>query len=109
MALQIGIGNFGAAFACNIFRTQDAPRYILGREYFGILYSKTPMPTSAIDGLELMFVGIGLVSVSVTVIAYKWINKKRDEEMEAMGGEMKYSVKELKDMGDRAPDFRYTL
>lgn len=33
MALHIGIGNFAGAIASNIFRTQDAPRYILGREY----------------------------------------------------------------------------
>ena len=31
MAFQIGIGNFGGAIASNIYRTQDAPRYILGR------------------------------------------------------------------------------
>ena len=29
MALQIGIGNFGGAIASNIYRTQDAPRYVL--------------------------------------------------------------------------------
>ena len=32
MALQIGIGNFAAAIATNIYRTQDKPRFILGRE-----------------------------------------------------------------------------
>ena len=32
MALHIGIGNFSGAIASNIFRTQDAPRYVLGRE-----------------------------------------------------------------------------
>jgi hypothetical protein len=31
MALHIGIGNFGGAIASNIFRTQDAPGYVLGR------------------------------------------------------------------------------
>lgn len=31
MALQIGIGNFAGAIASNIYRTQDAPHYILGR------------------------------------------------------------------------------
>lgn len=33
MAVQIGIGNFGGAIASNIFRSQDAPRYILGRKH----------------------------------------------------------------------------
>lgn len=32
MAVHIGIGNFGGAIASNIFRTKDAPRYILGRK-----------------------------------------------------------------------------
>lgn len=31
MALHIGIGNFSGAIASNIFRTQDKPRFILGR------------------------------------------------------------------------------
>jgi hypothetical protein len=33
MALHIGIGNFGGAFASNIYRTRDGPRYVLGREF----------------------------------------------------------------------------
>lgn len=33
MALHIGIGNFAGAIASNVFRTQDAPRYIIGRAY----------------------------------------------------------------------------
>ena len=37
MALQIGIGNFGGAIASNIYRTQDAPRYVLGRAYLFLL------------------------------------------------------------------------
>jgi hypothetical protein len=32
MALHIGIGNFSAAIASNIYRTRDGPRYVLGRE-----------------------------------------------------------------------------
>ena len=33
MALQIGIGNFSGAIAANIYRTKDAPRFILGRKF----------------------------------------------------------------------------
>jgi hypothetical protein len=37
MALQIGIGNVGIAIASNIYRTQDSPRYILGREFHSVV------------------------------------------------------------------------
>ncbi|KAH9919559.1 MFS general substrate transporter [Fomitopsis serialis] len=92
MGIQIGIGNFAGAIASNIYLSQDAPRYILGH------------------AIELMFVGIGLVFLPLTVLAYKWVNKRRDIEqrqLEERG--VKYSDEELRRMGDRAPDFRYTL
>lgn len=57
-----------------------------------------------------MFVGIGLTFLALTVIAYKIINKRRDawqRELEARG--VRFTVEELRKMGDRAPDFRYTL
>ncbi|KAK0463007.1 MFS general substrate transporter [Desarmillaria tabescens] len=88
MATQIGIGNFAGAIASNIYRTQDSPRFILGH------------------GLELMFVGIGLVCVPVAVISYTRINANREKEMQKG---MNYSREELKKMGDRAPDFRYMM
>ncbi|KAI0816946.1 MFS general substrate transporter [Trametes gibbosa] len=92
MALHIGIGNFSGAIASNIYRTQDGPRYILGH------------------GIELMFVGIGFVFVPITVLAYKRINARRDalvQESQEKG--TRYTPEELRRMGDRAPDFRYTL
>ncbi len=32
MALHIGLGNFGGVVASNVYRSQDNPRFILGRE-----------------------------------------------------------------------------
>ncbi|CCL99898.1 uncharacterized protein FIBRA_01923 [Fibroporia radiculosa] len=92
MALQIGIGNFGGAIASNIYLSEDAPRYILGH------------------GIELMFVGIGFISLPLTVLIYKRINASRDitqRELHERG--VAYADDELRRMGDRAPDFRYTL
>lgn len=43
MALVITMGNFGGAIASNIFRTQDAPRYLLGCAWTNLhfhIYSK---------------------------------------------------------------------
>ena len=34
MAVHIGIGNFSVVIASNIFRTQDAPRYLIGCEFY---------------------------------------------------------------------------
>ncbi|TFK86776.1 MFS general substrate transporter [Polyporus arcularius HHB13444] len=92
MALHIGIGNFGGAIASNIYRTQDAPRYILGH------------------AIELMFVGIGFIVLPITVLAYKRINARREVlEKEADEKGTKLTPEEIRRLGDRAPDFRYTL
>ncbi|OJA11383.1 hypothetical protein AZE42_10279 [Rhizopogon vesiculosus] len=94
MVLQIGLGNFGGAFATLIYRSQDSPRYILGH------------------GLEIMFVGIGLIFVPIAVFVYKRINAKRDAaERIALEREEKiqHSNQELRELGNRAPNFRYTL
>lgn len=58
-----------------------------------------------------MFVGIGLITVPIVVLIYMRINAKRDA-LAREGGEKgiaSYSNDELRRMGDRAPDFRYTL
>ncbi|TFK52785.1 MFS general substrate transporter [Heliocybe sulcata] len=93
VALQIGMGGFAGAIASNMYRTQDAPRYVLGH------------------GLELMLVGLGLICVPLTVLNYIRINAQRDTAQKEMmeGGRVKYSAEELKEMGDKSPDFRYTI
>jgi len=94
MAVHIGVGNFGGAIASNIYRTQDSPRYIVGH------------------GIELMFVGIGFIAVPLGIISYWRINKRRDANERAAlerGEPLKYSAQELRELGDRAPEFRYTL
>ena len=63
-----------------------------------------------LDALELMFVGIGFIFLPITIVAYKRVNAQRDRqqrEMDANG--IQCSVDELRRLGDRAPDFRYTL
>ena len=57
-----------------------------------------------------MFVGIGFIALPITVLMYKRINAARDaaaKEADEQG--TKYSDEELRRLGDRAPDFRYTL
>ncbi|EJD01969.1 MFS general substrate transporter [Fomitiporia mediterranea MF3/22] len=91
MALHIGIGNFAGAIASNIYRTQDSPRYLIGH------------------GIELMFVGIGFICVPLAILIYIRINTRREAELERTGGVVKLSIEELHELGDRAPDFKYTL
>ncbi len=57
-----------------------------------------------------MFVGMGMITLTIAVITYKRINAKRDaEEKDRLEKGVKYTAKQLREMGDRAPDFRYTL
>ncbi|KZT63324.1 MFS general substrate transporter [Daedalea quercina L-15889] len=92
MGLLGSLGNFGAVLASNVYLAQDAPYYKFGHK------------------IELIMVGIGLVSVPLIALAYRQVNKWRDDkqrELEKRG--VQYTVEELRRMGDRAPDFRYTL
>ncbi|KAH9919550.1 MFS general substrate transporter [Fomitopsis serialis] len=92
MAVQIGVGNLASLIVTNIYLSKDAPRYVMGH------------------ALELMFIGIGLINLCILVALYKWENAKRDKnqrDMEEKG--IEYSAEELRRLGDRAPEFRYTL
>ncbi|KAK7033226.1 major facilitator superfamily domain-containing protein [Favolaschia claudopus] len=94
MAFQIGIGHFGGAFASNMYRTQDKPRFLVGH------------------GCELMFVAIGLLSTMATAWISHRVNRRRDEAARTVverGEDKLYTDKALRAMGDRAPDFRYML
>ncbi|KIJ14037.1 hypothetical protein PAXINDRAFT_13153 [Paxillus involutus ATCC 200175] len=84
MALQISVGNLGGVIGSNILRTQDAPRYLLGH------------------GLAIMFISIGLTTISIVVLVYKRLNARldHDELLETQHAEP--SLQE-------APGFRYTL
>jgi hypothetical protein len=59
-----------------------------------------------------MFVGIGLIFVPIAVFVYNRINAQRDAaERVALerGKKIQYSNQELRELGDRAPNFRYSL
>ena len=56
-----------------------------------------------------MFVGIGFVTVPIAILAYTKINRDRDERAGNNGASPGYTVKELHELGDRSPEFRYTL
>ena len=112
MAIQPGIGNFGGLMAINFYRSQDSPRFIFGREACLSISALEPYERFLTDALELMFVAIGLIMIPLVVFSYIRINRKRDASEKAAledGKPAKYTTQELQMMGDRAPDFRYTL
>ena len=63
-----------------------------------------------VDGIALLFIGIGLISTPILVLAYRRINARRDAVLrEADEKGVKLAPEEIRRLGDRAPDFRYTL
>ncbi|OTB06735.1 hypothetical protein M426DRAFT_54850 [Hypoxylon sp. CI-4A] len=90
MAIQIGIGNLGGAMASNFYRQQDSPRYILGH------------------GLEIAFIGAGLIATLSLIVSYTMINKRRARIVEE-GGEARFTAEELSAKGDKAITFRYMI
>ncbi|RDX52245.1 MFS general substrate transporter [Lentinus brumalis] len=92
ISIQVIMSNLGGVIVSNIYRTQDAPRYILGH------------------ALELGFVALGIIMLPITVLVYRRINSVRDERHREAGEKaVAYTAQELRRLGDRAPDFRYTL
>ena len=53
---------------------------------------------------------MGFITLAIAVVTYTKINRSRDRiqrELEEQG--ITLSPKEIRELGDRAPDFRYTL
>ncbi|KAI0389351.1 major facilitator superfamily domain-containing protein [Xylariaceae sp. FL0594] len=88
MALQIGLGNLGGAFASNFYRGTDGPRYILGH------------------ALELAFTSVGVLAACCLTVGYVRANRRRARVVRE-GGHTAYTPQELAALGDKAVTFRY--
>lgn len=84
-----GFGTMGGAAASNFYHKEDAPRYRLGHS------------------LVLAFNVLGLVSMVVYYFICRHINKKRAEKWD--GAAQNYTEEELIELGDKAPNYKYTL
>ncbi len=87
MALHIGLGNLGGAFASNFYKPDN---YIMGH------------------GLVMGFATMGLLSCGLLVAGYKASNKKREERL-IEGKYDEVSDEEIFRMGDKSPYFRYRI
>ncbi|KAK4155740.1 major facilitator superfamily domain-containing protein [Chaetomidium leptoderma] len=88
MAIQIGVGNMGGAFASNFYHARDGPRFMLGH------------------GLELAFIGAGLIASVILLVGYTTANRKRASEIDR-GALDSYTATELSEKGDKAVTYRY--
>ncbi|KAH8703055.1 MFS nicotinic acid transporter Tna1 [Talaromyces proteolyticus] len=91
MAIHIGIGNLGGAMASNFYRTQDAPKYILGH------------------ALELGFAVAGTLAVLILRFSYQRVNFRREEALANEDSTTGPSVATSSERGDRSLTFRYML
>ncbi|KAI0325818.1 MFS general substrate transporter [Cubamyces sp. BRFM 1775] len=98
IGMQVMFGNIAAIIICNVYRVQDAPRYIPGHT------------------AELAMLAVGLLLVPITAFIYFHRNRQHSKlladpnrELGAVRGGVEYTEQELKRMGDRAPTFLYTL
>lgn len=73
--------------ASNFYRSVDSPKYLLGH------------------GLEIGFVTLGLCAVIALRLNYGRINAQRERSGEAES----LTDEQLADLGDKSPNFRYTL
>ncbi|CCH44318.1 putative membrane protein [Wickerhamomyces ciferrii] len=87
VAIHIGIGNFGGAFASNFYKGTN---YTLGHS------------------LELGFAIMGLISCSCLIISYNYINKKRLKDLK-MGKFDDYTDEGFFKMGDKSPHYVYRI
>ncbi|KAF3480806.1 high-affinity nicotinic acid transporter [Arthroderma uncinatum] len=94
MAILISIGNWGGIAGSNIYRAAEKPRYPTG------------------FGVSLAICGIAIITAFFLRFAFKRVNDQRDRLIAEQGEETiraRYTAKELLDMGDLSPFFRYTL
>ncbi|KAI9689363.1 MAG: hypothetical protein M1822_010014 [Bathelium mastoideum] len=90
MGIQISVGNLAGAATSNFYRTEDAPRFILGH------------------GLEIGFISLGIIAAFILIFSYRRVNVKREKQV-ANDEDNSYTPEQLSELGDKAITFRYTL
>ncbi|KAJ2997237.1 hypothetical protein NUW54_g7150 [Trametes sanguinea] len=90
IGLQVMYGNVAGIVVSNIFRVEDAPRYLRGHL------------------AELVLIGVGLVVVPTTAMTYMHLNRRRDAAERRAAEKatmMECTEEELRRLADHAPGF----
>ena len=90
MALQYSLGNIAGIIAALVYQ-KDSPKFVPGH------------------AVSLAFLGIGLVTVSTTIILYRNANAEKDRRLSALSGKCQYGAEEVHELGDKALDYKYML
>lgn len=90
-ALIVSLGTVGGAISGQIYHPRQKPRYVIG------------------NTVGLVCVFVQTVLILLLRILFKWINYRRDHFTSEQAKEQieRHGEEEL--VGDRHPDFRYTL
>ncbi|ORY78227.1 major facilitator superfamily domain-containing protein [Protomyces lactucae-debilis] len=89
IGIQVGVGGLAGGVPPWLFRASEAPNYPFGCK------------------ISMVFAIIGIVSTSINWFLLTIANKRKDE-MISSGRAAELSDKELSEMGDRSPYFRYS-
>jgi quinol-cytochrome oxidoreductase complex cytochrome b subunit len=86
----------GGIVSSNVYLTRTAPRYITGH------------------AVNLGFIVMGMFAATLYAILLRRENVKKEREIERQNSlpedeRTVYTVQQLRDLGDRAPEFVYTI
>ena len=115
ISIDVIFGNCGGIIASNVYRAQDAPRYVMGRTSPCLPcipsgHASSSTSHVSIDAIELGIVGLGLILTPIAAFIYSRINARRDALLrEEVEKGVRRAPEELRQLGDRAPDFKYML
>jgi hypothetical protein len=88
LGVLIAVGNCGAFISSNVFLTSETPKFHTG--------FSTGLGMSMLSGVGLTALYVGL----------RLENRRKDRQQSSLNN---YTAEELQDLGDKHPDFRYSL
>ena len=88
IGFQVGVGGLAGTISSNIFRAQDAPRYLFG------------------FAIDLGFCCLGFLATLTTFLLMQLANRRKQQMIDS-GRAAQFTRQELAEMGDDSPYFKY--